>query len=78
LIGTEEYRKGESGFGWDGVHADFPSASPTFELDYAAHSGKQRMISSEVDIESRKEFGAALADNDAAGCYSLTAVGFYA
>lgn len=69
--------KGESGFGWDGIHADFSSASPTFEFDYAAHLGKQRMISAKVHIESREKLGTALTDNDAPGRYGLTAIGFH-
>ena len=70
--------KGESGFGWAGIHADFSSASPTFEFDHAAHLGKQRMIPSEVHIESREKLGAALTDDDTPGRYGLTAIGFHA
>ena len=70
--------KGESEFGWDRIHADFPSGAPTFELHHAGHPREQSVILAEIDIEPGEKLGAALADNDAAGLDGFTAIGLHA
>ena len=47
------------------------------EGDLAVHQGEQRPVSAGADIAAGHEFGAALADNDAAGADKFAAVGFY-
>ena len=44
------------------------------EFDLAVLEGKERVVAADTDVETRVEFGAALANDDGAGCDRLPTV----
>jgi hypothetical protein len=64
--------------GLDGRGSDVHAAAFAVELDLAIDEGEQGPVASGADIVARDEFGAALADDDAARGDMFAAEAFYA
>lgn len=59
----------------EGIHAYFFSLPPTLEFHCAGNPRKQRVISSDIDVQAREKFRSSLANQDTARCDRLPAVG---